>query len=148
MSNPKPTARQATIEMMPAIELTRPKPPYNVAEAEHALHLAGYVHAASLAQQEPMAVSWLIPFASKVKYPAHREEAHALDLLWRVLRVAANLSDYSDIIDDDRDPTLRDALKLLLQQRAIHETEIPRMGKALRSIGLEQVAAIAEAATP
>ena len=75
-------------------------------------------------------------------------EAPRLDLLRRPFPVLAELDQRdNDHIDNDRDPTFRDAMIRLLQKRAILHDEFPLMGHVPWSIGVDHMAGIGETAT-
>ena len=124
----------------------RPRLPYRVAEAEHALKLAGYVHPAHLARQETMAASWLIQWAigTKGEDIADAGDAHAVDIFWRLLRFA-DVADYGDIVDDGREPTIVDALALAVRERVWDPNDTPSLARGLRALGFDRMAAAVSA---
>ena len=147
------TTTQATIGLLPAAAPRGRPLPYNVLEAELALKWAGYTYATVLARDEPMAASWLILHALATKPGIGPDDQQPLNILWRLLRMATltTSSDYEGIIpdDDNRDPTLTDAVGLMLRERAISSDDIPVFAAALRSAGLDgMAAAVMEAKRP
>jgi len=146
------TATQGTIGALATEAPARPRLPYNVLEAEVALKRAGYTHAAHLARDEPMAASWLILHTLATKPGIDPDDQQPLNILWRLLRMAtiASSSDYDGIIpdDDDRDPTLPDAVGLMLRERALAPDDLPVFASALRNVGLDGMAAAVAAAGP
>ena len=127
----------------------RPQLPYHVAEAEHALKLAGYVHPTLLARQETMAASWLIQWAAATKGTdvLAAGDARVVDVFWRLLRLAGGPSsvNYDDIIDDDRDPTIADVLALVIRERIWDPNDTPSLARGLRSLGFDRMAAAVSA---
>ncbi len=68
--------------------------------------------------------------------------------LWRLFRTVdlAGGDEYEGIIYDDRDPTLADAMVLLLKVDVVTEYELPAFANAVRSLGLPEMARIIESA--
>ena len=153
MNDAAPAPRRPPVDGPPRAAPARARLPYDPVAAELALKRAGYVHAAHLARQEPLAASWLIPHALAAGPGVAPGDARALDLLWRLLRLAAALASpvhYAGVGDenDDRDPTLTDAVALLLAERAVAPDDLPRFAAALRRAGLDGMAAAVAAARP
>jgi len=53
--------------------------------------------------------------------------------------------DYDDIIDDERDPTIVDALTLAIRERIWDPNDTPSLARGLRSLGFDRMAAAVSA---
>ncbi len=128
-----------------------PGSPYDVVEAERVMRDAGFRFYQRLAASEQaLTASYVIldhmQRADRDTLPPNT--MGAANTLWRLFRTVAmaNSLEYEEIVDDDRETTLADAMVLLLKKNILFAEELPRLGEALRAIGLPEMAHVVEQA--
>ncbi len=125
--------------------------PYDVVDAERVMRDAGFRFYQRLAASEQaLTASYVIldhmQRADRDTLPPNT--MGAANTLWRLFRTVAmaNSLEYEEIVDDDRETTLADAMVLLLKKNILFAEELPRLGEALRAIGLPEMAHVVEQA--
>lgn len=124
--------------------------PYDVADAERVLRDAGLLDPQTVAAWFPVRTASHVIWDRVTNLPPeHRasldpEAGEFANVLWRLLRTVDLVEPtdvaYDGIIDDDREPTLTDAMTLLVARGAVLPREVPAFAKALRAFDLPGMA--------